>query len=177
MPQCPRSNHGAPMVEIQRCRVARLTRCILNCEPHHATWAWSIPSPRPTRNGASRLLLPRFKPYKRCGRISLPKNETKRMKRNRFAPHYLSVKSREAGILYPGGSTPIPLCPSRRIRACPERARMRLPSLRGQTISREDLCPVQFASPAVPEDSPPDSAASPISHAKSNRPWSAPPAG
>ena len=32
------------------------------------------------------------------------------------------------GILYPGGSTPIPLCPSRRIRACPERVRMRLPS-------------------------------------------------
>lgn len=32
------------------------------------------------------------------------------------------------GILYPGGSTPIPLCPSRRIQACPERVRMRLPS-------------------------------------------------
>jgi hypothetical protein len=31
--------------------------------------------------------------------------------------HYLSVKSRNAGILYPGGPTPVPLCPSRRIRA------------------------------------------------------------
>lgn len=39
------------------------------------------------------------------------------MKRNRSTLHYLSVKSRNAGILYPGGSTPIPLCPSRRIRA------------------------------------------------------------
>src|SRR5215472_5649349 len=37
-----------------------------------------------------------------------------------------------SGILYPGGSTPIPLCPSRRIRACPERAWMRLPSARGE---------------------------------------------
>jgi hypothetical protein len=40
------------------------------------------------------------------------------------------------GILYPGGSTPIPLCPSRRIRACPERVRMRLPSSRGQVNSK-----------------------------------------
>jgi hypothetical protein len=37
-----------------------------------------------------------------------------------------------SGILYPGGSTPIPLCPSRRIRARPERAWMRLPSVEGE---------------------------------------------
>lgn len=68
------------------------------------------------------------------------------MKRKRIAVHYLSVKSRNAGILYPRGPTPVPLCPSRRIRAALNG--LDAPPLfrsRGQAKSTEVLCEVQFA--------------------------------
>src|SRR5438034_7208952 len=50
-----------------------------------------------------------------------------------------------SGILYPGGSTPIPLCPSRRIRAAPERAGCASPVPGGQAKPMEVLCQLLLA--------------------------------
>jgi hypothetical protein len=45
--------------------------------------------------------------------------------------HYTSVGTPvRSGVLIRGEASPVPMCPSGRILACPERARMRLPSVK-----------------------------------------------
>src|SRR5260370_41169206 len=54
------------------------------------------------------------------------------MKRNESELHYWCVGTPVTlGSPYPWGITLVPMCPSRRILAYPERARMRLPSPKG----------------------------------------------
>jgi hypothetical protein len=54
------------------------------------------------------------------------------LKRNEGQPHYSKVGTPyPKGVLIRGEPSPVPMCPSGRIRACPEQARVRLPSAKG----------------------------------------------
>ncbi len=66
------------------------------------------------------------------------------MKRIQASTHYPSVRSRYPGFFIHGEPSPVPVCPSGRILARPERARMRLPFSQGWADCMEEMWQVQY---------------------------------